>query len=200
MALTRKFLTALGIEADKVDEIITAHSETVDALKTERDKYKEDALKFPEVQKELDELKKASEGLDGKNPYEVKYNELKEEYEKYKADVEHKEILAKKVDAYKALLKKVGVSDKRIDAILRVTDLSGEDVTDEGLLKNEKALEENIKNEWSDFIVKEGTKGAEVENPSGNTGGKSMTRAEIMKIRDASERQKAIAENIELFQ
>ena len=28
MALTRKFLSALGIESDKVDEIISAHTET----------------------------------------------------------------------------------------------------------------------------------------------------------------------------
>ena len=46
MALTRKFLTALGIEADKVDEIINAHAETVDALKAERDTYKDKAEKF----------------------------------------------------------------------------------------------------------------------------------------------------------
>lgn len=33
MALTRKFLAAMGIEADKIDSIIDAHTETVDALK-----------------------------------------------------------------------------------------------------------------------------------------------------------------------
>ena len=36
MALTRKFLKALGIEDDKVDEIITAHSDTVNALEDGR--------------------------------------------------------------------------------------------------------------------------------------------------------------------
>ena len=35
MALTRKFLAAFGIEADKVDQIIEAHVETVDGLKKE---------------------------------------------------------------------------------------------------------------------------------------------------------------------
>ena len=43
MALTRKFLSALGIEEDKVDEIIKAHTETVDALKEQRDELKADA-------------------------------------------------------------------------------------------------------------------------------------------------------------
>ena len=46
MAFTRKFLSALGIEADKVDQIIDAHTEVTDALKSERDKYKADAEKL----------------------------------------------------------------------------------------------------------------------------------------------------------
>lgn len=33
MALTRKMLRAMGIKDEKADEIIEAHSETVDALK-----------------------------------------------------------------------------------------------------------------------------------------------------------------------
>ena len=37
MSLTRKFLSALGIEDDKVDEIISAHTDTVNALKEQRD-------------------------------------------------------------------------------------------------------------------------------------------------------------------
>ena len=49
MALTRKFLLALGIEDSKIESIIDAHSETVDALKKERDDYKAQAEKLPEV-------------------------------------------------------------------------------------------------------------------------------------------------------
>ena len=45
MALTRKFLRALGIEDDKVEEIIGAHLETVNPLKDERDNLKEQADK-----------------------------------------------------------------------------------------------------------------------------------------------------------
>ena len=72
MALTRKFLSALGIDADKVDEIINAHTETVDALKNERDKYKADAEKLPEVTRELTSLKETVAKNGDKNPFEVK--------------------------------------------------------------------------------------------------------------------------------
>ena len=43
MSLTRKMLKAMGIEEEKIDQIIEAHSETVDSLKADRDTYKEDA-------------------------------------------------------------------------------------------------------------------------------------------------------------
>ena len=56
MALTRKFLAALGIDNDKVDEIIQAHTDTVNGLKDEIEKYKADAEKLPAVEKELKEL------------------------------------------------------------------------------------------------------------------------------------------------
>ena len=60
MSLTRKFLKAMGIEDEKVDQIIEAHSETVDALKEERDGYKADAEKLPEVQRRLEAANKTA--------------------------------------------------------------------------------------------------------------------------------------------
>ena len=40
MPLTRKMLSAMGIDEDKQDEIINAHVEVVNALKEERDRSK----------------------------------------------------------------------------------------------------------------------------------------------------------------
>ena len=40
MALTRRMLKALGIEDEKAEEIISAHIESTDALKAQRDEYK----------------------------------------------------------------------------------------------------------------------------------------------------------------
>ena len=49
MALTRRSLKAMGIEDEKIDEIIAAHAETVDALKEQRDNYKAQADELAEV-------------------------------------------------------------------------------------------------------------------------------------------------------
>lgn len=168
MALTRKFLSALGIEADKVDEIITAHTEVTDSLKAERDTYKESAEKLPILQSELDKLKEAADKGE-KDPYKVKYEAIREEFEKYKADISTKEIKAKKEEAYKALLKSAGVSEKRIDAILKVSDIDSIEFDDDGKVKESDKLTESIKNEWSDFIQTPGVQGAQTATPPTQT-------------------------------
>ena len=174
MALTRKFLSALGIEEEKAEQIITAHVDTVDQIKADRDKYKEDAEKLPAIQKELDKLKeaekKAAENGD-KDPYKVKYDAIKEEFENYKKDIADKEIKAKKTDAYKKLLKEAGVSEKRIEAVLKVSDIDGIEFDDEGKVKDSETLTKNIKEEWSDFIQTSSTAGANVANPPSQSSG-----------------------------
>lgn len=199
MALTRKFLSALGIEDDKIDEIITAHTDVTNALKNERDSYKAEAEKLPELKKELNELKKSVDD-DGKNPWKVKYEAIKEEYDTFKNDIEAKNTVEKKSNALKKLLKDIGISEKRIDAVAKVTNIDSLKLTENGEFENVEKLRDSLKNEWSDFIVTTSTKGADVSTPPTNSkSGAKMTKDEIFKIKDASERQKAIAENPQLF-
>jgi hypothetical protein len=198
MAVTRKFLTALGIEEDKVDEIITRHVEVVDALKEERDKYKEDAEALVGVRKELDELK-ANSDEKKENSYKVKYEAIKEEFEAYKKEIEDKDVKDKKESAYRQLLKDCGIPEKRIDAILRVSDIESIEFDDDGKIKDKEKLTESIKEEWSDFIPTTKTEGAKVANPPSGVGKVSKTKEEIRAISDPVERQKAMMDNPELF-
>lgn len=176
MALSRKFLAAMGIEADKIDEIISAHTETVDALKDERDTYKADAEKLPGVQKELDEANKKiaeAENADQKDKWKVKYDALKEEHDQYKAGIESEKAKQKKSDAYRELLKETGVSEKRLAAVLRVTDLDKIEFGEDGKLKDVDELKKSIKDEWAEFIMTSREQGANTEHlnqPGGNGG------------------------------
>jgi hypothetical protein len=165
----------MGIDAEKIEEIINAHSETVSALKEERDRYKTDAEKYkadaeklPDVEKELNDLKKSVE-KDGS--FEKKYNDLKTEYDKYKNDVDTEKTTAKKTAAYKALLKEAGVSEKRIDTILKVSDISGIELAEDGKIKDAEERTKSIKEEWADFIETSGTKGANTNTPPEGNGG-----------------------------
>lgn len=175
----------MGIESDKIDEIITAHRETVDALKDERDGYKEDAEKLPGVQKDLDEARKQLEDVkdaDDKDRWKVKYDAIKEEYDKYKSDIDAEKNRQKKSTAYKELLKETGVSEKRLAAILRVTNLDGIEFDDQGKLKEADKLKEDIKKEWADFITTESRQGANTENPPEGKGGDTHTPSRAAQV------------------
>ena len=209
MSLTRRMLKAMGIEDEKIDEIITAHSETVDALKEQRDQYKSDAEKLPNVQKELGELKEAA-GKNGGSAWEVKYNAMKEEKERiekdfndFKTQAKAAETKAAKDKSYRAMLKEIGISEKRIDAVMKVTDLDAIDLDEHGSIKDADAVKATAMAEWSDFITSEATQGAVTTQPPKNTGGSRMSMADIYKKDDrgryllnAEERQKAIAANL----
>lgn len=180
MALTRKFLAALGIEADKIDEIITNHVETTDALKAERDEYKaykEDAEKLPAIQKELDELKAGA--------YKEKYEKEHADFENFKASIAEKETKAKKVSAFKNILKEIGVPEKRLDTIVKVSAIDDIDFNKDDTVKNLDTLKASLKKEWADFIEKKSTQGARVETPpegaDDDKGGQPSLAAQIAK-------------------
>lgn len=206
MALTRKSLAAMGIESEKIDEIITLHSETVEALKEQRDTNKTEAdnakSKLEEAQKELGdtkaELEKLQKAQAKDEPYKQKYEDTKKAFEDFKADVTAKDTKAKITDAYKKVLKDAKISDKYVNVILKATDLSAFKLDEEGNLEGAEEAKTKAAEEWSEFVEKTSAKGKETENPPKNTGG-GMTKEEIMKIKDRNERQKAISEHHELF-
>lgn len=177
------------------NSIIALHIGVVDPLKDELQTAKADAAKLETVQKELDDLKKTNKDYD---ELKTKYDDEHKAFEDYKKNVEETNSLNKLRDAYKALLKAQNVDEKRIDAILKVTDFSEKKIGKDGRFEDEAELVKSIKDDWKDFIVTKENRGAQVETPPSN-GGKVKTREEIMKIKNTEERQKAIAENPELF-
>lgn len=202
MALTRKLLSALGIEAEKIDEIIKAHAETVDALKEERDSYKDKAEKFDAEHDKVAKLEKKVEELNdsNKDSYKVKYEAIKEEFADYKKGIESEKTKAEKTNAFKALLKEIGISDKRIDSVTKISDIDGLKLDKDGKIEGVDELKKSLSEEWADFIEKTGTQGAKTATPPASGGGKAKTREEIMEIKDTAERQKAWAEYLEAAQ
>lgn len=193
MALTRKMLSGMGLTAEQIDAIIDEHTSVTQGLIADRDKYKADAEKLPKVQKQLDDLQ------NGDNDWKTKYEKEHNDFESFKKDVSDKESAAKVRDAYQKLLEDAGVASKHLKTVLRVTDFSGMKLDKDGNLEGADKLTESIKSDWSDFISTTSTKGAGVQDPPAN-GGKAKTKEEILAIKDTTERQQAMAENIELFQ
>ena len=211
MALSRKMLSAMGIGAEQIEQIIEAHTETVTGLKqqisdlgdqlaTAKETGSADSNKLQDVQKKYDDLlaqveadKKAREGKD--------YDALKKEFDDYKAEQEAKATKTAKEKAFRGLLSDMKVSDKGISMIMKYMGVSGIELDEEGKLKDATALRKAVKEDWGDYIPTVETKGADTKQPptDGKGGAGAKTREEIMAIKDSAERQKAIADNPSLF-
>ena len=199
MALTRKFLAALEIDAAKIDQIIDAHTETVDALKDQLNDAKKGAGDLAKVQKELDDLKQ-----EVKDKYKSKedYDKLKKEYDDYKADVSGKEAAAAKEKAVRAYFESKGIKGTNLDIAIRGAkdEISAVEL-DGDKIKDAKALDALIAGTFKGLVSSVSTQGANTANPpqNGGTGNEILTKADILKMRDASARQKAIQEHPDLF-
>lgn len=162
MALTRKLLKGMGLTEEQVDTIIEAHTETVDGLKKDINEYKGAAEKLPTVQKELDDLKAAGDG-----GYKEKYENEHKAFEDFKKAQSEKETKQAKENAYSAFLKTVGVSEKRIPSIIKVTDLNSVELEGDAV-KDAETLAESVKAEWADFIEVSNTNGVSTQTPPAN--------------------------------
>lgn len=189
MALERKDLRAI-LEDETVDVsgkmkkiLDMLHTET-DALQNQLDDAKAETAK---AEKERDAA------ANGKTVAEKALTD-------YKAQQTQKDTHAAKEAKFRELLKTAGVLDKYADRVVR---LSGEDIDkleldEKGNVKDAKKHTDNLKADWGDFVATTTTTGAMVDTPPTNTGSK-MTKEQIINIKDASERQAAIAANPEAF-
>lgn len=194
MSLTRKMLKAMGIEEEKIDQIIEAHTETVDGFKDKLNDYKDKAEKYDGVKKELDEIK------EGGDDWQKKYEKEHSDFEAYKNDVTAKETKRTKEHAVREFLKSAGVSEKRLDAVLKVTNLDDFELDKDGKIKDADKHTETVKTEWADFIETTSTQGANTANPPANNGkGTTKTKEEIMAIKDGAVRRAEMAANPQLF-
>ena len=195
MALTRKMLKAMGIEEEKIDQIIEAHTETVENLKEEVNKNEEAAKGYAAVQKELDKAKAEIEAMKNDN-FKSKYDTVKKEFDDYKKGIEAKELQSTKEKAFREILKDANLSDKGIEKAVKYADWNAIELED-GKVKDATNHIKTAKEEWAEYVVTTNTRGANPATPPSNTGG--VTKESIMAIKDRNERRATIAEHIELF-
>lgn len=182
MSLSRKLLESMGLEADKVSTIIEAHAETVDSLKNQIADYKIKAEKYDATQAELDQIKGEYEAIKTSGgDWQSKYDQIKNEFESYKADQVARDLKIQKETAYKNLLKETGVSEKRIDSIIKLTDLDKIEMED-GKIKNSVEAVEAIKAEWADFITETSVQTPSTQTPPANSTLRKYSHEEISKM------------------
>lgn len=191
MALTRKFLKALGVSEEAIEEIITAHTDVTDDLKTQL-KTAQDA------QKQLDAVTAERDDLQKKLNDPAQANRVAE-LEKQIAEYQKRETTAQKRTALTALLEKIGIDKRGFARVLAATDLDGVEMDGESI-KDADKLAESLKTEWSDLLTEPGATGKPPQTPPQNPGNGGMTKEQIMAIKDRDERRVAIAQHLDLFQ
>ena len=185
-----------NISATKFNDVASAINNAVGKEFVEKKRYND---KLTEIDALKAEKNEAEDKATSAEKWKTKFDALKDDFDAYKKDITAKESKATRDKAYKELLKEAGVSEKRLDTILKVSDVESLEMGEDGKFKDSSKILDNIKTEWADFITTTETHGANTATPPTNNGGGKMTKADIMKIKDTGERQRAIAENIELF-
>lgn len=152
--------------------------------------------------KELNEKLKNSESKNNNNDgYKEKYEKEHKAFEDYKNDVTAKENKAAKENAVKAYFEGKNISGKNLEIAMRgcTAEIAALELED-GKIKDTATLDELVNGTYAGLVQTTHTTGTSTSNPPANGGGKSTkTMAEIMAIKDTAERQKAIAENPEVF-
>lgn len=179
MALTRKFLKAMGIEDEKIDQIIEAHSSTVDGLKDQIDTLKADAGSAEENKNQLADLQKQLDKANAdletakKDGWKDKHDALKKEFENYRAGVTAKETKAAKEAAARAYYESKGITGKALDIAMRGSGAEIESLElEDGKIKDAAALEALVKGDFSGLVSTTTTTGANTATPPSVGGGK----------------------------
>ena len=195
-AIIKKYISEDGsIPSDAVAKLEQAVNSSVGREFVAKERYTE---KLEEIETLKTEKQTAEDSATTAGKWKDKYDVLKGEFDTYKSEQASKETKAAKEKAYRALLQEAGVSEKRLESVLKVSDVDSVELDDKGAIKGADKLTESIKSEWADFITTTQTRGASTSNPPAN-GGTKLTKDEIFKIKDPVQRQNAIAENISLF-
>lgn len=197
MAITRKLLKGMGLTEEQQDTIIEAHTDTVNGLKADIDRYKADAEKLSAVQKELDDIK--GKGDDG---YKSKYESEHKAFEEYKSGVAAEKATAAKEKALSAALLKIGITDKRVQSVARLAKGDGLleklELDENGGIKDADKLEKTLKEDYSEYITTTSTRGANSATPPANNGGSGIT-AEAFKKMGYADRLKLKKESPEQY-
>lgn len=200
MALKRSMLKSMGLEEEQITTIIEAHTEVVNSLKSELEKAEENTEELKKAQKEIKKLQgqvadfEEAQGNEAK--WKEKYDTLKKDYDGYKEEQEAVATLDSKKKAFKGLLNKANIAESAHDSILNVTKFDDLSLGEDGNFEDSDSVLKGIQEQWKGFVKQVSVEGAKTPNPE-NSGGQPMTREEISKIKDTSERQAAYAKMLE---
>lgn len=163
------------------NRLVALHLGVVDPLKDDLTKYKADAEKLPNVQKELDDLKAAGDG-----GFKEKFEKEHSDFENFKKTIQEKETKAAKESAAKAFFESKGITGNSLEIAMRgssaeiaALDLDGEKI------KDYSSLDALVNGTFKALVSTTTTKGANIPNPPVTTPNKAYSADDIRKMSPA---------------
>ena len=156
------------------NQIFALHLSVVDGLKDEIDKYKVDAEKLPEIQKELDKLKEHP-AVD----YKKKYEDEHSAFEDYKKGIDAEKAKTAKNNAAKAYFEGKNITGTNLEIAMRgAKEEIDALVLEDGKIKDTAKLDALIGGTYAGLVVEKSTTGVQTATPPSNNSGKvANTRA-----------------------
>ena len=196
-ALIKKHVDENGqIPASAIGNIVDSIKKTVGDEFVSKERYK---TKLSELDSLKTKLQDAEDNVTTAEKWKTKYEETEKAFSDFKEKQTEEATKTAKDKAYRALLKEIGLSSKYHDRAMKGISYNELSLDENGNLVDSDKITASIKKEWGDCIGKESSKGADTATPPNNTGGKAMTKEEIMAIENKSERHKMMKEHHELF-
>lgn len=205
MVNVAKELKKLGIEIsdEQKESLKKSMGEELYSKEEMEDKVKKASSESEQWKNRAESAEKMLEGLDGKSPEDIlkERDDWKRQAEDSKKDYEAKIAEHEKNELLKEAFAEIEfTSESAKKAIMK-------DISESVSVKNGKLIgfsdliEEAKKTDANAFANKQNPPAHFTKPNENNSGGdKPTTRESILSIKDRSERQKAIAENISLFQ
>jgi hypothetical protein len=205
MVNVAKELKKLGIEIsdEQKESLKKSMGEELYSKEEMEDKVKKASSESEQWKTRAESAEKMLEGLDGKSPEDIlkERDDWKRQAEDSKKDYEAKIAEHEKDELLKEAFAEIEfTSESAKKAIMK--DISESVSVRNGKLIGFSDLIEEAKKTDANAFVNKQTPPARFTKPNENDpgGDKPTTRESILSIKDRSERQKAIAENISLFQ
>lgn len=149
--LTRKFLRALGVEEDKIDEIVNAHQDTLEEIKAERDGLKDNASKLAEAQAEVTRL---SGELEQAKKTGGDAARVQADFDAYKQQVEAERVSAMNESDLMDIAREAGIQRESFRRMAAKTfDRERIKRGEDKAITNREELLEAMKADYPDFIA-----------------------------------------------
>ena len=178
----------MSLTDEQVQAIMEEHITVTDALKAQRDKFEQDAKTYKAEADKVPELEKTIQGYKDGDDYKKRFEDEHKAFEDLKAQIAKEAETAKVKTAYRQLLLDEKINEKRIDAVIKLTDFSEMKLDKDGKLENIDTLKENIGKEWGEFKVTTKERKQTVPVSHENNGGEGGGRARELYLKHIEQR------------